>query len=153
MRYTRQNVSEMTKALSSRWSLFPSEPRKPLPSEIEQAVETVMNRAFLQEHGTSVAVYETDREAMSTWCHENAKGRWALSVDPVISTPQTMELDLKLARGEEESNWSETLWTKAIERMTARDEAQDAGDKFIEGYYWFENRDEAMLFKLIWGGE
>lgn len=117
----------------------------------------------LETNGTRVPVYG-DCHGTRKWCEENCKSFFASSYDAVLIDDDVYERSRRIAIGEipnprlnADHNWFEAAISdqlaREVNREVDREIAEQLGFKIPYIHFWFADRDEAMLFKLTWGGE
>lgn len=117
----------------------------------------------LERNGIRVPVFTNNVLDMGEWCELNCKGLYRNSYDGVLIDDDVYERSRKIAHGEipnprlnADSSWFEAAISDNLAREMNRDIdreiAEQLGYKIPYIYYWFEDRDEAMLFKLTFGG-
>lgn len=121
-------------------------------SDGKYAITRALQRTALQEYGTRVPIYIKVLDLPLNWCSDNIKGLWDSSRDEVLSSPTILRLELMLAAGDRDTSMLESMWSASITRMCDHDAAEAEGRIIPHAYFWFENTDEAMLFKLARGG-
>lgn len=127
--------------------------QKEIKQVSKYVITQALKRSFLQEQGTRVAVYTKCWDETIDWCTTNCKAEWEISRDPVLSSPTIVKRELKLSSGTLDTNEMEVLWVNALARQENIDAAEASGQPFPYHYMWFESKDEALLFKLTWGGQ
>lgn len=152
MQITKTTVQAKTRKLNVKWSLLPAEYQiKPFEPDVRDAMIAEAKRRFkLQEHGTRVEFYEHDISDIMEWCMENLKHDYEQSTFSVLMTPEDLAHVIHYAEtGERDSDYLEYKWSMALQRSI------DAEEDFrmAKGYFWFEDANEAMRFKLTWGGQ
>lgn len=115
-------------------------------------IEQALKRTLLQNHGTRVEVYVNEWDAVMEWCQVNCKKHWDVSRDGVLSSPAILKRETAMATGTATQEDMEVLWMNALARQNNQDAAEESGRKIPLIYVWLEDADEAMLFKLTWGG-
>ena len=116
-------------------------------------VTQALKRSFLQDNGTRVEVFTKCWDEAMEWCQLNCKSNWDISRDAVLSSPAIVKRELKLSGGTMDSEDMEVLYVNALARQTNMDAAYEEGKPFARHYMWFEDVNEALLFKLTWGGQ
>ena len=117
----------------------------------------------LESKGTRIPVYSPHTGARA-WCEENCKSFFASSSDSVLIDEEVYNRSRKIASGElpnprlnMDKEWFEAAISdqlaKEMNREIDREIAAELGYKLPYLYFWFADRDEAMLFKLTWGGK
>jgi hypothetical protein len=125
-------------------------------------LETTAKFWLLQIRGIRISYYGKEGYSAIDWCTANVKGHWGWNHEPELikNSDIVKNIDYHFTG----------IWPKAEEddetRMMnamARQLQQDIDDEILEklgvkrirpsGYFWFDNNDDAMLFKLTWGGE
>lgn len=127
--------------------------QKEIKQVSQYVVTQALKRSFLQANGTRVAVFTKCWDETIDWCMANCKAEWEISRDAVISSPAIVKRELKLSRGTLDTNEMETLWMNALTRQENMDAAEESGTPYPHHYMWFESKDEALMFKLTWGGQ
>ena len=117
----------------------------------------------LEKTGTRVPVYGAYSGARA-WCEENCKSFYASSYDSVLIDEDVYNRSRKISAGEipnprlnADHDWFEAAISDQLAREMNRDIdreiLEEMGYRVPHIYFWFADRDEAMLFKLTWGGE
>jgi len=118
----------------------------------------------LQAYGTRVPVYSMDVFSMTTWCRESCEGKWAKSAYGVLIDFDVYMRSILIADGTipnprdtKDSNWIEAAISDSIARSQIREQrnqmAEELGIPITHYHFWFSSKDDAILFKLTWGGE
>lgn len=118
----------------------------------------------LERQGVRVSVYHDDVTEVDTWCRENCQGDYARSHDKVLIDDDVYQRSIDIADGlipnprkANDSNWLEAMITDALARDLQREIDREILDTLgvttPSMWFWFENHNDAMLFKLTWGGE
>jgi len=126
--------------------------------------ETAERFRRLQDKGTRVGVYETTTHDMKAWCKEHCKAEFESSFENVLIDDQTYNRSIEIADGiipnpdeDRDENWIEAKLTDAMAREIQRDIDREilnqlgCNPPYI--YFWFQDLDDALLFKLTWGGQ
>lgn len=162
---TKTAVRAKTRQLSAKWSLEPSSTKTEKRFEgsrpdQEYPVISAMRDWYLHKHGARVEVFKNDLAELSDWCQERCKKLWTFSYDAELTNIHDFIHRIQVAvTGERDSNYMEKLVSDSHARQIQREIDQELlGTLCIEEaipttYFWFEDRDEAMLFKLSFGGE
>lgn len=118
----------------------------------------------LQTHGITVSLFSRNASDAAEWCNATCKSEFAWSYDSSLITPEVYHRSLLIDSGEipnpaltRDVNWLEDKITQslALEMQRDIDRAilEELGVRMPEAYFWFEDANEAMMFKLTWGGE
>lgn len=120
-------------------------------------------RWFLENHGNRVEVFQDEElKDMSVWCRIHCKSRFDHSYDRQLINFDVYNRSIKVANGEladpkDEEDWMERSildqLSCELSREIDRDILKQLGlEKIPLLYFWFEDREEAIMFKLKWGG-
>lgn len=160
MEVTKTTVNAPVRNLNVTWDAHVDATSKVF-SEVQESMKTVsayvvtqaLKRSFLQANGTRVEVYTKCWDEAMEWCQLNCKSHWEISRDAVLSSPAIMKRELKLSAGGLDNEAMEVLYVNALARQSNMDAAYEEGKPFALHYMWFEDVNEALLFKLTWGGQ
>lgn len=151
MKITSTAVNAPSRKLSATWNQ-----QKPLELDKETQdylLTEAMGKFMLQNHGTCVEFYHGDLDEVAVWCKEHVSSLYKWSDDEVLmSKEQLIEESIRATEGKYSENFHENLMVKALARLNKKKSAEAKGISIPKLYFWFEDPQEAMLFKLTWGG-
>jgi hypothetical protein len=150
---TKTTVNAPSRKLNVTWNPSELKPLEITEKGSEYLITNALKRWMLQQHGTRVAVYTRDFEAMTAWCQDNIKQHFDWCEDEVLMTKERLQSDTLFAKeGKMSQEYMETLFVNSIARQVNREAAESEGLPFAHAHFWFEDANEAMMFKLTWGG-
>lgn len=119
----------------------------------EYLLTKALGKMLLQKHGTRVALYTGDLDEISAWLKANTSKLYEWADDEVLMTPErVVEESLMATEGDYSESYKEHLMVNAMARHVSKKAAEEKGIRRPKLYFWFEDTDEAMMFKLTWGG-
>lgn len=124
---------------------------------------TAIRWKALQENGHRVKLYRENiaAEAMN-WCSEHCKGDYAWGNEHTLIDEQTYQLSLDVGDGKipnpsYDSDWREMQMSNMLARELQKEIdleiLREIGYRVPSCFFWLENADDAVLFKLTFGGD
>lgn len=113
---------------------------------------TSMKKWYLENHGIKVQVQEDQMDEMLSWCREKCQKLWDWSDYSQLTTLETLLANAEYAAT---GKWSEVYQEYQMSNHLAKELGyKNFGRSYTPGVcnFWFESSDEALLFKLTWGG-
>lgn len=119
----------------------------------------------LEHNGTRVAIYGNNKASEANdWCAVHCAHDYAWSNYSVLIDPDVYNRSIAIADGKipnpaitRDSNWMEAtmsdMLARELQREIDNEILEQLGVKRASAWFWFEDRDDAMLFKLTYGGE
>lgn len=117
----------------------------------DSLLTNAMGDWLLQKHGTRVETYNHSIDAMLEWCEDKVKKLWNWSKDDVLTSHEKLVQETTRACGKVDEDYHSFLRYQAMIRQTHHDMLRSKGQRIPVGYFWFEDAEEAMMFKLVWG--
>lgn len=109
-----------------------------------------MRKWYLENHGTKVGVKRDSSREMRDWCSQNCIKLWDYRDDDHLISFSELLANAEMAiTGEFPENWVEYSQSNILMKELGYGISKSS----FEGNFWFENIDEAILFKLTWAGD
>lgn len=117
----------------------------------------------LQDNGHMVKLYRENVAAEANdWCALHCKGDYAWSGESRLIDDATYQLSVDVADGKTpnpsyDSNWREmqmsNMFARELEKEINHEILREIGWRVPTCFFWLENDDDAVLFKLTFGGD